>query len=95
MARSKSIENGVKYTVVLPKSDIQQLKKLSEKKIIDSINSGVREAVGEYIIKLNKDMYKKELMEAMKDKEYIKRNNDISQSFRHADKETGEMITEW
>ncbi len=95
MARNRSIDNGVKYTVVLPESDILKLKELAKTNVIRSINSGVREAVTEYITKLKKDMYTKELSEAVKDPEFIKRNNNVQQSFESSDRETEEMITEW
>ena len=49
MGRSKSIDNGVKYTVVLPADDVKKLRELSKSKTIDYINSGVREAVAQYI----------------------------------------------
>lgn len=58
MARIKSNNNGVKYTVVIPESDIQALKEMAEKNIIKSVNAGVREAVQEYITKIKKENYK-------------------------------------
>lgn len=95
MARTKSIENGVKYTVVLQESDIRQLKELVDKNIINSVNAGVREAVEEYIARNKKETYKKELMKAAKDPEFIKRNDEIMKAFKHADSQTEEMIPEW
>lgn len=95
MGRTKSIDNSIKYTVVLPESSINELKKLAEKKEIASVNAGVREAIEEYIVKIKNENYKNMLEEAVKDPEFIKRNKDIMKSFRYSDKETEEMIPEW
>gem|GEM_PF-358447 len=95
MARTKSINNGVKYTVVLPESDIRELKEMADKDMINSVNAGVREAVEEYIVKIKKENYKKELIKAVKDPEFIKRNEEVMKTFKHADKESEEMIPEW
>ena len=95
MARNKSIDNGVKYTVVLPESSINELKELTASNNIMSVNAGVREAVEEYITKKKNESYKDMLKKAVKDPEFIKRNDDTAKSFVHADKETEEMIPEW
>ncbi len=89
------ITNGVKYTVVLPESDIQQLKELASKNKIDSVNAGVREAIEMYIVQQKKEMYKKDLQEAMGDPEFNKRNQDITDAFKHSDDETEGMLMEW
>lgn len=95
MARTKTISNGVKYTVILPESDIQQLKELASKNKIDSVNAGVREAVESYIVHQKNEMYKKDLQEAISDPEFIKRNQDVKDAFKHSDYETERMIMEW
>ncbi|HOJ11782.1 MAG TPA: hypothetical protein PK733_14480 [Clostridiales bacterium] len=95
MARTKSVDSVKKYTVVLPESCINELKVLSEKKIIDSISAGVREAVAEYLVKVKREIYKKELMEAVKDSDFIKRNEEVIESFKYADKQTEEIIHKW
>jgi len=95
MRRSKSMNHGVKYTVVLPESSINELKGLVSRKKIDSVNAGVREAVEEYIIKIKKETYRTRLQEAVKDPEFIKRSEDTMKSFKYADQETEEMIPEW
>lgn len=95
MARTKVISNGVKYTVVLPEYDIQQLKELASKNKISSVNAGVREAVEAYIVLHKKDWYKQDLQEAMEDPQFIKRNEVIQGSFKHSDNETEEMIEDW
>jgi Arc/MetJ-type ribon-helix-helix transcriptional regulator len=95
MSRPKSVDNGVKYTVVLPESSINDLKELVGSKNITSINAGVREAIEDYIVKKRSETYRKELQAAVKDPEFIKRNDDIMKSFKSPDKEAEEMISAW
>jgi Arc/MetJ-type ribon-helix-helix transcriptional regulator len=95
MARTKSIENGVKYTVVLPESSINELKELVENRDIPSVNAAVREAIEEYIVKAKNENYQKALQDAVKDPEFIKRNKAVARSYESSDKEAEEMIPEW
>lgn len=95
MGRTKSIDNSIKYTVVLPESSINELKELAADKKIQSVNAGVREAVEEYIVKIKNENYRNMLKEAVKDPEFLKRNADIMKSFSYADQEAEEMIPEW
>lgn len=95
MGRTKSIDNSVKYTVVLPESSINVLKELTRNRSIASVNAGVREAVEEYIVKKKNEIFRSKLEEAVKDPAFIKRNKDIERNFCTADKEAEEMIPEW
>lgn len=95
MAKKKSIKDGIKYTVLLPEHDIDQLKILAECKIISSVNSGVREAVEEYIVRIKKELYEKELIRAVNDPDFIRRNEEIEKEFEGLDAETGRMIPKW
>lgn len=95
MGRTKSIDNSVKYTVVLPESSINELKELVGNNKITSVNAGVREAIKEYIVKTKTESYRSKLNEAVKDPDFIKRTEDVMKSFTYLDKETEEMIPEW
>lgn len=95
MGRTKSIENSVKYTVVLPESSVKELKELVDGNKITSVNAGVREAIEEYLINLKAKDYRDCLKEAVEDPDFIKRNEDAMKSFRYLDKETEEMTPEW
>lgn len=95
MPKTKTIHDSIKYTVVLSESSVAQLKELANKKIISSVNAGVREAVEDYLIKVRKELYKKELQEAVKDPEFIKRTEETMQAFKNVDQEAEEMIPEW
>lgn len=95
MPKTKTIHDSIKYTVVLSESSVEQLKEFANKKIISSVNAGVREAVEDYLIKVRKELYKKELQEAVKDPEFIKRTEETMQAFKNVDQEAEEMIPEW
>lgn len=95
MGRTKSIDNGVKYTVVLSESSIAGLKELVSSNDIASVNAGVREAVEDYIVKIRNERYKKALQDAVNDPGFIKRTDDIMKSFQYADKDAEEMNPEW
>ena len=95
MSRTKTIKDSIKYTIVIPESDIAQLKELADRKIIGSVNAGVREAVEDYIAKIKKEHYKKDLQEAVNDPEFMKRTDESMRAFKNLDQETEEMIPEW
>ncbi|NJD04802.1 MAG: hypothetical protein FIA99_19880 [Ruminiclostridium sp.] len=91
MARSKAIEHGIKYTVVLPEQDIELLKDMVDNKVALSVNAAVREAVEEYIVKTKKEIYKKGLIDAVNNSDFIKRTEESMEYYRNTDKEAEEM----
>ena len=95
MPRIKSIEDGVKYTVVLPESDIQQLKLLASQKKISSINAGVREAVELYLVQQKQEAYRQQLQEGMKDPAFIQRNEELMHEFEEIAEATERKREEW
>lgn len=88
MARRKAIDNGVKYTVVLPEQDIELLKEIVDNKAAQSVNAAVREAVEDYIVKTKKELYKKNLIDAVNDRDFIRRTEESMEYFGNLDKET-------
>lgn len=95
MAINKNINNGVKYTVVLPENDIKDLKEFANKKIVNSVNAAVREAVYQYIANVKRETYKKEMIEAANDPEFINRNNSTLKDFQYTDNEAERKIPKW
>ena len=91
MARTKGIENGIKYTVVLPEHDIETLKDLVGNKVALSVNAAVREAVEQYIVKTKKELYKKGLIDAVNDPDFIKRTDENMEFYLISDKEAEEL----
>lgn len=95
MARTKTINHGVKYTVVLPEQDIEMLKEIVDRKGALSVNAAVREAVEEYIIKTRKEIYRKGLIDAVNDPEFIRRTDESMDFYRDTDNEAEEMTEKW
>ena len=91
MARTKAIEHGIKYTVVLPEQDIEILKELVDNKAALSVNAAVREAVEEYIVKTKKELYKKGLIAAVNDPDFINRTDENMGFYLNSDKEAEEL----
>ena len=79
----------VKYTAVLPSDCIAELKELAEKKLIPSVNYGIRQAVERYIEQTKKDMYAHTMSEAMNDSDFISRTLETQKDFTSVDCEVG------
>jgi len=78
---------SVKYTAVLPAEFVCELKSLASKKIIPSVNYGIRLAIENYI-KLSKEMmYVEKMKESLQDKAFIKRTLEAQEAFAHIDEE--------
>jgi hypothetical protein len=73
MPRGKFIEDGIKYTVVLPAKDIEKLKKLAGEKKVSSVNAAVRTAIEDFIRIVDKESYRKLMEEAANDASFIKK----------------------
>lgn len=79
----------IKYTATLSESSIDELKRLAEKKIIPSVNFAIREAVNLYIAQTKKELYEKEMQQAAKDKDYLRRTIESDRNFSFIDSEVG------
>ena len=78
---------SVKYTTVLPREYVNELKKLAEKKVIPSVNQGIRLAVDGFIAQHKQLEYKLAMQEAAADKAFIKRTLDTQEAFVFSDAE--------
>jgi hypothetical protein len=83
---------SIKYTVVLPSEYISELKELASKKIIKSVNNGIKIAIEKYIEQEKKELYAQSMAEAAKDENFLKRTLDCQKDFANVDCEVGE---EW
>jgi hypothetical protein len=83
---------NLKYTAVLPNEYVSELKALAAKKIIPSVNYGIKKAVAKYLEESKKEIYEKSMAEAAKDKNFLKRTSDCQNDFINVDSEAGE---EW
>lgn len=82
----------IKYTATLSEESVEELKILAEKKVIPSVNFAIREAIESYIVQTKKELYEKQMQEASKDRNFIKRTYESHKDFSFAD---GEVNQDW
>ena len=92
MSSANSSNATVKYTTVLPRDCVNELKRLAEKKVISSINHGIRLAVDSYITQMKQQEYELAMQAAGADNAFIKRTLDAQEAFTHSDEDG---IEEW
>ncbi|MCL2197408.1 MAG: hypothetical protein FWB80_00645 [Defluviitaleaceae bacterium] len=80
-------ESSIKYTTVLPRVCIDELKNLADKKIIPSVSQGIRLAIEEFVAIQKKDEYAALMREAANDKAFIARTMDAQNDFTIIDNE--------
>jgi len=85
---SQSAKN-IKYTAVLPSDYVNELKELASKKIIPSVNFGIRLAIENYISQSKKESYQKQMNAAAKDEGFMKRTLETGDAFKNVDNEVG------
>jgi len=90
MINSTDNKEKVKYTAILPVQFIKELKSLTSRNIIKSVNQGIQNAIEAYINENKKILYSKQMEEASKDKEFLKRTMQSQESFKEADLEMEE-----
>jgi len=78
-------ETSVKYTTVLPKGCIDELKNLADKKIISSVSQGIRVAIEDFVAFQKRLEYANLMSEAAKDEAFIKRTMDAQNDFAAVD----------
>jgi len=86
----QQVETTVKYTAVLPREYLDELRKMSEKKIISSVNQGIRAAVADFVTAHKRQEYFRAMKEAAGDKAFIERTMGTQQAFAAVDAEDGE-----
>lgn len=84
--------NNIKYTSVLPVEYVDSLKELVLSDSIPSINYGIREAVEQYLVIKKNEQYDAQMIEASKDKEFMKRTMKADSEFAYVD---CEVSGEW
>ena len=80
-------ETSIKYTAVLPKVCIEEMKDLTEKKIVPSVSQGIRLAIEHFIALQKQQAYVNDLKKAAQDEAFIKRTMDTQDDFSDADEE--------
>ncbi len=84
-----------KMTVALPASLVDKLRILARSKRVRSANAAVREAVERYIADLEREDFRRAMESAASDPEFLRDIETIEYDFRHADRESAEMIPRW
>ena len=87
MLSSASKETSVKYTTVLPKACIDEMRSLADKEIVSSVSQGIRLAIEDFIKSQKQLEYAKSLKDATNDKAFIKRTMDTQNDFVVVDSE--------
>ncbi|HBK61581.1 MAG TPA: hypothetical protein DDZ84_12460 [Firmicutes bacterium] len=84
-----------KMTVALPSSLVDKLRILARSKRVRSANAAVREAVERYIADLEREDFRRAMESAASDPEFLRDIETVEYDFRHADRESAEMIPRW
>ena len=80
-------EASVKYTTVLPKECLDELKKLSDRKVIPSVSQGIRLAVEGFVAAQKRQAYEASMKDAATDTAFIKRTVEAQKDFAAVDEE--------
>lgn len=75
----------IKYTTVLPKQAVEELKALALLQIIPSINQGIQKAIESFLVEKKKEQYQKQMKEASIDEAFLKRNRETQEAFEDID----------
>lgn len=85
----RAADISIKYTAVLPVKFVAELKELASRKVIPSVNFGIRDAIEHYIADCKRKQYVQQMTEAAKNKGYMERTLDTQDAFKNADGEAG------
>ena len=87
MLNTGNKEASIKYTTVLPKQCLDDLKILTERKVILSVSQGIRLAIEGFIESQNRYHYELSMKDAAVDSAFIKRTMDTQADFKAVDEE--------
>ena len=79
------LNQTVKYTAILPQDCVTELQSMADKKVIPSINQGIRIAVEDFLKARKEHEYQRNMREASGDEAFIKRMTDTMKAFEFAD----------
>lgn len=84
---TKKLKN---VTFSLPEDLMEKYKGFAKENIISSVNTGVKEALAEYAVKIEKGKLREEMMRAANDPLFIKDLEESMRDFEFSDKETAD-----
>ncbi len=76
-----------KYTATIPIEYVNELKDLTQMKIIPSVNFAIREAISLYLSKTKQELYEQKMKEAATDEVFMQRTLDCDKDFAFVDSE--------
>lgn len=82
-------------TFSLPTDLMEKYKDYAKDHHIPSVNAGVKEALEEYAVKIEKDKLKKEMQEAARDPLFIQDLEESMKAFEDSDIDTARRQREW
>ena len=82
-------------TFSLPVELIDKLRNFAKNRYIPSVSAGVRAALEEFTKDIEKEVLKREMMEAAKDLLFMHDLSESMNAFEHSDKETFGGTDEW
>ena len=85
-------KENIKYTAILQSEYLMELREMVERKVISSVNQGIRSAVADFIKTHKQSEYHQKILEAANDKAYIKRTMDTQKAYQFVD---AEMEDSW
>jgi hypothetical protein len=84
-SKKNMLSQTIKYTAILPQDCVTELRNMAERKVIPSINQGIRIAVEDFVKARKETDYQRSMCEASKDKAFIRRMTDTMTAFEFAD----------
>jgi hypothetical protein len=83
---------NTKYTAILPEDCLNELRSMAERKVIPSINQGIRAAVEDFVRAQKEIEFWRDIENAASDPSFMKRLNDTMGDFKYVD---AEGLGEW
>ncbi len=87
--------NAKNVTFTLPVDIVDKLREYVKENYIPSLNAGVKEALEEYTVKIEKLKLKLEMEQAAKDKMFLKDISDTMEEYESLDKESAGRTEKW
>jgi len=82
-------------TFSLPVEVVEKLREYVRDNYIPSLNAGVKEALEEYTVKIERQIFKREMERAVKDPLFIADIGEAMSDFEKADTETAGRLEKW
>ncbi len=78
---------NVRYTANLPQIFLDDMKNLAKQGRISSVNSGIRQAVDDFLKKQKAEQFDAMMQEAAKDEAFLERTYTVAKDFEYSDSE--------